>query len=258
MRTSETDVLMAFFKAKKEILDKMYARTIISNIACNILGERLYTRLRPGLRADHRYLWKSHGIIHVGANAGQERDLYAAFGLYVMWIEPIPEVFEALRLYISEFPKQRAYKYLVADDDEKEYHLYVADNGGASSSILGLAKHTKMYPQVAYQGAITVRGRTLSSILTAEQVDVRQFDAMVLDTQGSELKILKGAASLLPKFKFVKVEVPDFESYKECCQIDELSSFMTSHGFRERNRHLITHTPGVGTYFDVVYERIRG
>jgi len=236
----------------------MSARILIGKIIRKLLGVRLYTRLRVGLQVEHTYLWKSHGIIHIGANAGQERDLYAAFDLDVVWIEPIPDVFECLRRNISEFPKQRACKYLVADDDIKEYQLYIANNDGASSSILGLAKHTEMYPNIAYKGAITVRGRTLRSILTAERVDMHRFDAMVLDTQGSELKVLQGAASLLSEFRFVKVEAPDFESYKECCQVDELSSFMSSHGFRERSRHRIVHAPGVGTYFDVVYERIAG
>jgi FkbM family methyltransferase len=235
----------------------MSARTLIGNVVRKLVGKRLYTRLRIGLQAEHLYLWKSHGIIHIGANAGQERELYGAFGLYVMWIEPIPEVFEMLRLNISEFPKQRAYNYLVADDDGKEYQLHIADNDGASSSILDFGKHTEMYPQIAYKGAITVRAVTLSSILAAEQLDIRRFDALVLDTQGSELTILTGAVDLLPHFKFVKVEVPDFESYKGCCQIRELSGFMSSNGFRERSRHPFTHTPGVGTYFDVVYERIR-
>lgn len=233
----------------------MSARTFLGDVVRSILGKGMYQRLRYGLLPQNSFLWNSHGIIHIGANLGQERDLYAAFGVDVVWIEPIPQVFEALRLNIAEFPKQRAYKYLAADDDEKEYHLHIANNDGASSSILGLAKHTEMYPQVAYQGAITVRSKTLSSILAAEQIDIQRFDAMVLDTQGSELKILRGAANLLSKFKFVKVEVPDFESYEDCCQIDELSGFMSSNGFREHNRHTISHTPGVGTYFDVVYER---
>jgi hypothetical protein len=76
-----------------------------------------------------------------------------------------------------------------------------------------------MFPHIAYKGSVTLRGTTLNSIFSAEQVDIRRYDAMVLDTQGSELKILRGAAELLPNFKFVKVEVPDFESYKGCCQI---------------------------------------
>jgi 2-O-methyltransferase len=43
---------------------------------------------------------------------GQERELYAAFGLRVVWIEPIPEVFESLKLNICPYPKQCAYRYL--------------------------------------------------------------------------------------------------------------------------------------------------
>jgi len=222
-----------------------------------VIGERSYTRLRYGYQAEHSYLRKIRGLIHIGANEGQERDFYAAFRLHVLWIEPIPNVFEELKRNLSTFPKQHALNYLVTEEDGKEYELHIADNGGASSSILDLAKHTTMYPHIAYKGTITLTSATLNSILTAERINVGQYDAMVLDTQGSELKILQGAASLLSNFKFIKVEVPDFESYSGCCQIGELSAFMSSSGFRERSRHVILHTPGVGTYFEAIFQRIR-
>lgn len=234
----------------------MSVRRLIGDEIRRVIGKDSYTRLRNRWRTEHSFLRKVHGVVHIGAHAGQERELYAAFDLHVAWIEPIPEVFEALMLNISQFPKQRAYNYLISDDDGKAYKLHIADNNGASSSILDLAKHTEMYPQIAYGDAIALKGTTLPSMLAAEQLDILRFDALVLDTQGSELKILNGAASLLPNFKFVKVEVPDFESYKECCQIGELAAFMILNGFRESSRHPITHTPGVGTYFDVIYERI--
>ena len=64
-----------------------------------------------------------------------------------------------------------------------------------------------------------------------------------------------GATKLLPNFKFIKVEVPDFDSYKGCCQIGRLSEFMLSQGFREHIRLPFMHVPEVGTYFDVVYKR---
>ena len=42
------------------------------------------------------FLRSCSGVIHVGANSGQERELYAQHGLNVVWIEPIPEVYTAL------------------------------------------------------------------------------------------------------------------------------------------------------------------
>jgi FkbM family methyltransferase len=237
---------------------EMSLRGFVGERIRKVIGNDRYARLRHGYKAEHSYLRKVRGLIHIGANEGQERDFYAAFGLDVVWIEPIPEVFAKLARNLSEFPKQRAYNYLVTAEDGKEYQLHIADNSGASSSILDLAKHTDMYPHIAYKGTITLTGATLGSILEAARIDVRRYDAMILDTQGSELKILQGAASLLHHFKFIKVEVPDFESYTGCCQIGELSSFMSSSGFRERSRHPILHTPGVGTYFDILYQRNRG
>ena len=235
----------------------MSVRSFFGKAIRNAIGDASYTRLRHGYKSENFYLRKSHGLIHIGANEGQERDFYASFGLDVLWIEPIPDVFTKLERNLAGLPKQHALNYLVTDEDGKEYEFHVADNGGQSSSIFDLAKHTEMYPEIAYKGAITLSGATLSSILKAEKIDVRRFDAMLLDTQGSELRILRGAASLLPNFRFIKVEVPNFEAYTGCCQIDELSAFMSSHGFRERNRLLILHTPGVGTYFEVIYERSR-
>jgi FkbM family methyltransferase len=235
----------------------MSVRKFIGDGVRGVIGKKLYIRLRMGMQAEHSYLRKVRGVIHVGANEGQERALYAAFGLNVIWIEPIPEVFQTLKHNISEFPMQRAFNYLVMGEDGKEYEFHIANNAGASSSILDFSKHKEMWPKIAYTSTITLTGVTLSAILEAEQVDIRQFDALVLDTQGSEHKILTGAANLLANFKFVKVEVPDFESYKGCCQISELSAFMLSKGFHEQDRAPFMQVPKLGTYFDVIYKRVR-
>ena len=219
------------------------------------IGSDRYTRLRMGRKPEHSYLRDVRGIIHVGANTGQERDLYSAFGLQVIWIEPIPDIFRKLRVNITNFPKQCAFNYLVTEEDGSENVLHIADNEGASSSILELSKHTEMWPEISYTGSITLKGITLGKLLAAERVDIHQFDALVLDTQGSELGILAAARNLLPNFDFIKVEAPDFESYKGCSQVDDLSAFLLSCGFSKRNRVPFMHKPGLGTYFDVIYSR---
>ena len=233
----------------------MSLKMIAGKLGRNVLGRELYTRLEIGKRREYRFLRHVSAVIHVGANTGQEAELYHSMGLGVIWIEPIPEVFEDLKRHISEFPKQTAFSYLVTDEDNIECSLHIANNRGASSSILDLCGHSQMWPDVKYTHTITIPGTTLGSLLARERIDIRKFDALVLDTQGSELRILKGAASLLPNFRFVKVEVPDFESYRGCCQIGELSTYMASNGFSENCRVPFMRTSNLGTYFDVIYER---
>lgn len=81
---------------------------------------RIWSKLKKN---PDRFLKYVSGVIHVGANAGQERELYNKFGLRVVWIEPIPQVFEALKANLREFPNQRAIQCLVTDRDDEEYQF---------------------------------------------------------------------------------------------------------------------------------------
>ena len=195
------------------------------------------------------------GLIHVGANTGQERGFYAAHGLRVVWVEPIPEVFETLVKNLADYPRQRAYRYLVAGEDGREFTLNVSNYGGVSSSILPLARHREMWPEVNYSGEIKMVGTTLPAFLGKERLRLADYQALVLDTQGSEMLILKGAAEILRGFRFIQVEVPDFEAYAGCCLLPEMSEFMKSHGFREMYRNKFRSIPGVGSYYDVTYKQ---
>jgi FkbM family methyltransferase len=219
------------------------------------IAKRFSNRIRRKYFPVDAFLRDVSGVIHVGANSGQERDLYASFDLDVVWIEPIPAVFDQLCSNLAGFPKQHAYRYLITDEDEREMVFHIASNEGASSSILPLARHREMWPDISFLSDITLKTTTLSSFVKKEGFDLAAFQALVLDTQGSELMILRGATAILPLFRFVKVEVPDFESYEGCCLRSELSGFMTAHNFRERRREEFKSLDGVGTYFDVVYER---
>jgi FkbM family methyltransferase len=233
----------------------MSLKTMVGKAGRNVLGRDLYMRLRVGRHHEYRFLRNIRGVMHVGASTGQEAELYKSFGLEVLWVEPIPEVFAELSRYVAQFPGQKAVNYLVTDEDNREHCLHISNNGGESSSILDFSKHSEMWPDVKYTRSITLKGITLGTLLKQERIDLSRFDALILDTQGSEMKILRGAAEVLPNFKFVKIEVPDFESYKECCQVAELSAFMASQGFREDVRVPFMHASNVGTYFDVVYKR---
>lgn len=217
---------------------------------------KLLRRLSRLFAADpNGFLRSARGVVHVGANVGQERALYAKRGLDVLWIEPIPEVFAELERNIAPYPKQRAVAALVTDRDGAEYEFHVANNRGESSSILDLKEHKDVWPKIEFTATIKLRSCTLPTLLEREGLAPTSYDALVMDTQGSELLVLKGAERLLRGFAFVKTEVPDFEAYAGCVQLEELAQYLGDRGFRELTRHRFASRPGGGHYYDVVFER---
>jgi len=92
-------------------------------------------------------------------------------------------------------------------------------------------------------------------LLEEEHIDYSEYDSLIMDTQGSELLVLKGAVSILKNFTYIKTEVPDFESYTGCCQLADIASFLTRHGYREFSRQKNAEKPNVGSYYDIVYKR---
>jgi len=218
--------------------------------------KRILNKFRKLLARDpDRFLRSISAVIHVGANTGQERDRYEDLGLCVLWIEPIPKAFEELKSNISQFPKQQAIQALITDEDNKTIRFNIASNNGASSSILELKEHKDICPNVEFVETMELKSKTLVSLLKEHNIDASSFGALIMDTQGSELLVLKVATSILKHFTFIKSEVADFESYSGCCKMNDLDKFMRIHGFRPYSRHAFAHRKEGGTYYDVTYKR---
>jgi 2-O-methyltransferase len=194
------------------------------------------------------------GVVHVGANIGDERKLYRAHGLSVIWVEPIPEVFNRLSARIQGFKNQKALQALVTDVDDKEYRFYISNNYGASSSILKLKHHKDVWPNVNHTTSILLKSVTLATLFKREQIDASKYQALIMDVQGAELFVLRGSIPILNNFKFIKTEVSDFESYEGCCQLSDVNDFMIERGYKELSRNKFASRTEGGGYFDIVYK----
>jgi FkbM family methyltransferase len=224
-------------------------RAIRNRLSAQII--RIFPSLGP-----HDFLTKISGVIHVGAHFGEERELYAKEGLKVLWIEALPSAFEQLRDNIRGFPKQRALNYLVTDKDDVQYTFHVTNNEGASSSILALARHREIWPDVHYVSEVTLKSITLDSLLRSRG-DVASYQALVMDTQGSELLVLKGATNALRQLMYIKTEAADFESYVDCARVEDLTKYLARFGYKLiRSDRFATGRHG-GQYFDLLYRKSR-
>jgi FkbM family methyltransferase len=203
----------------------------------------------------HEVLMKLRGIIHVGANAGQERDDYARYGLNVIWIEPVPWVFKELENAVSRYPRQQALEYLVLDKDDELVVMHVSNNDGLSSSVMDFALHRDIWPSVHFTKDIQVQSKRLDTIIDRERIDLRNYDGLVLDTQGSELRVLNGADRVLRNVRMVKIEVADFEAYAGCPRPDEIRDFLGVYGLKEFKRTPFAEHSGGGRYYDITYVR---
>ena len=201
------------------------------------------------------FLRGARGVIHVGAHVGQERHVYEQYKLDVLWLEPNPELFAILQQNLRRFPRQRAVRCLVTDRDGAQYPFHLTSNAGGSSSIFHLARHADIWPDVKETATIKLTSKTLPTLLADERLDVASYDVLVMDTQGSELLVLKGAESILDRFNVVKVEAADFAAYFGGCRLEDVEALLRRFGFFEFARKTIARHPEGGGYYDLVYKR---
>ena len=216
-------------------------------------GKRLLNRLYN--RNPDSFFKKISGIIHVGANEGQERFYYAACGLHVIWVEPIPEVFQRLQDNIQNYSKQKAYQYLLTDQNDTEHEFRVIGDDGESSSIYALAQHQDIWPEIQTVKTLAIKSKTLPTMLANENIDLSNYQGLVLDTQGSELLVLRGSQNILSRFTYIKAEAADFNAYEGCCQLNELVAFLKKYSFIERKRSQFANHPNGGGYYDLIFSR---
>ena len=243
--------------SKNQVKEKTPARTYVR------MGrelQRFRKRLAKSMELIIRghpdaYLKAAKGVIHVGANEGQERRLYAKHDLRVVWIEPIPSVFQTLEENIKSYSKQRAIRALITDREGASYTLHIASNNGAASSIYDMHHCKDIWPEVTYVDQLSLTSSTLPSVLESNDINLNDYDVLIMDTQGTELDILIGSVKILPYFKYIKTEAADFEAYRQCGRLSEIEAFLANHNFKIVRKDKFAERPEGGAYYDLLFKR---
>jgi FkbM family methyltransferase len=211
--------------------------------------------LGRGVEDIDEFLSQCKAIIHVGANEGQERAFYDKHSLSVLWVEALPDSYEALIRNLTAYPKQQAANALLTDKEGEPYKFHISSNSGQSSSIFELDKHKELWPEVTFTKTITLRSTTLDVLLRSRALSPKGFDALILDVQGAELLVLMGGSEVLRSVRYVKAEAADFEAYKGACVLSTLSQMLESNGFVQKQKAKFASKEGTGSCYDVLFIR---
>ena len=206
-----------------------------------------------------RYI-KPKGLIHIGAHGGGEYNYYVSLQIKrLLFFEPQKYWFNQLLKHqqevISNFPDRtletdRCINTALGNfnGDSK---MYISSNSGASSSILQPnIPLFQQYPELLFKENEIIKVIRLDDFWKTYDLKPDLFDTLVLDTQGYELEVLRGAIDTLKFINTIQVEVQREELYVGSVQIHQLDAFLTEHGFQRR---LVSWCGG--TWGDAVYTR---
>jgi FkbM family methyltransferase len=198
-----------------------------------------------GLMTAHKLT--PRGIVHIGAHEGQEVPAYLARGFApVLLIEAEPHLAAALTERFRDDPRVSVVACAIADFDGS-IDLHVTSST-ASSSILALEDHAAIFPDIVETGQVRVPARTLDGLLAEHQAG-EAFNIAIVDVQGAELQVLRGAAGLLSRLDGVLVEVNFSEVYRGCAQIEQIDDHLAGFGFVR----VMTMSPYKSNFGDAFY-----
>ena len=161
------------------------------------------------------------GLVHVGAHHGQEWSTYKKYDIPVIFIEPCQDAFKILENKFASTKNVTLFNCAAgASNFTTEMYVEKSNNLGASNSVLKPKKHLEQYPEIKFTEKETVQVIPLDNLIQ------NNYNILVIDTQGYELEVLKGAVNILKNIDCIYTEANREELYEGCAMIDEIDKFL--------------------------------
>lgn len=179
------------------------------------LLEHVVPQLKPLIR----------GVVHVGAHVANEAAVYEGIK-DVLWVEANPNIFAQLQENVRPHGHRTALALLSDKAEWTEFNVMSGDGG--CSSARKPTKHLEYYPDITVTRTFPILSTTIDKLL-----DERGSDAnlLVIDTQGHELDVLRGAVNHIGQFDFVIAEAYPVAMYEGGATSGELCNVMLAGGY---------------------------
>jgi len=186
---------------------------------------------------------QANGVLHVGAHLGLEAEDYSSRGKPVIFVEADPDTFAKLEQRISSHRDQRAFNFLLGDE-EKVVKFFRSSNASESSSVFAFSQKNA-FLNVTTTDEVEIQMSRLDSKFSP--LDLKEYDHWVIDVQGAELLVLRGSGELLKICKTLFIECSTEEFYAGGARWEEILHFMRANGFK------FFVSPGNLTHLNVIF-----
>lgn len=193
---------------------------------------------------DLKYLIKKYnlnirGIIQVGSHWAEEYECFKDEGInFFVFIEPCKAAFEVIRKKIEPINLDKTnstfiscFNRAISNYEGTAIMNIETKNNGQSNSLLKPKKHLESYPDIVFNGEEEVKVSTLDS-LDFDIFGRGQTNMLVMDTQGTELSVLKGGIETLQFIDYIYTEINTDDVYENCCRVEEMDEFLILFGFK--------------------------
>lgn len=167
-----------------------------------------------------KYNLRINGIVHCGGHFAEEHSDYKRAGINkIAYIEASPKTFSILSNKI--FDKDVKLFNVACADYEGYAEMYCETaNTGQSSSLLPPGTHIKHYPNIKFDHREKVK------VVRMDSLNLKGYNTLMCDTQGSELMVLKGAIETTKEFDYIYLEVNRENLYMGAPMVEEIDSFL--------------------------------
>ena len=185
------------------------------------------------------------GVFQVGANIGQEVEVFRAYGVErAVMVEPLDAAFAELCGAIGGDGRYLPGQALCSDREGLELDFFEASNS-QSSSMLAPTGHLQEYPKIRFAEPRKICSTTADAIVEGlagapGDFSFESFDVLFLDTQGSELQVMQGARRLLQHVRSIWTEV-SCELYDGAAELEDIQAWLRPFGFRLNTLKMNTH-----------------
>lgn len=169
-----------------------------------------------------KYNMKITGVIQAGAHYGEEVNEFIKSGIdYFIFFEPSKSAFQILKKNTESISRKVLVNCALGETQQTAMMNTETRNNGQSNSILSAKKHLEYYPDIVFSNTEIV------DVMPLDHFKIEWYNFLVMDVQGYEMKVLKGATETLKDIDYIYTEVNREELYEGCAMIEDLDSYLT-------------------------------